>query len=398
MRGTILRLVGALTVAATVMPFMAPSASASTVSASTTLTWQTGGGSHSGGAAGRVTALAPAPDREYLGGRFTTMRPAGVGLGGAGTVTRNHLAAVDTSGNLVASWNPNVNGVVNAIAVGPDGTVFVGGSFSTVGGASHRNLVAIDPVTGGAESWTPAPNKAVDALVVSDGMLYVGGEFTSISGHVRLRLAAYDLATLQLSDPWAPKADKKVKGMTASVDGSGDVIAVGSFTTIDGKTQPRLAVLSASHGSARPLAAHPAYYADGVAATAQQIVVGEGGPGGKVQSFDLATGELMWTAQLDGDAQAMTIRDDEAYAGGHFVNFCDGGTGSGAPYQCDHPVKQVHLAAFSLTTGALVDWSPSPNGSLGVFALSSTDEGITAGGEFTVVDGVHQQGYARFGM
>ncbi len=343
-------------------------------------------------------ALAPSADREYLGGRFTTVRPSGVSLGGPGTVTRNHLAAFDVSGDLVTSWNPDVNGAVNALAVAPDGTVFVGGSFSSVGGAARRNLVAIDPVTGAAEAWTPAPNKPVNALVVSDGVLYVGGSFTSISGHSRARLAAFDLATLTLSDGWTPSANKKVKGMAASVDGSGDVVVVGSFTSIDGRSQPRLAALRAQDGAVRPLADHPPYYADAVAVTSQQIVVGEGGPGGKVQSFDLATGTLMWTAQLDGDVQAMAIRGDSAYAGGHFVNYCEGGTGSGAPYQCDVPKVQIHLAAFSLASGELAPWAPAPNGSLGVFALSSTDTGITAGGEFTLVNGGRQQGYARFGI
>jgi hypothetical protein len=383
----------ALVIALSVTP-----ARAATVQASATPSWQTGGGARSGAAAGRVMALAATAGREYLGGRFTTVRPPGVSLGGPGTVGRNHLAAFDASGDLVTSWDPNVNGSVNALAVAPDGTMFAGGSFSSVGGAARRNLVAIDPVTGVAEDWNPAPNKPVNALVVSGGMLYVGGNFDSISGRSRVRLAAYDLATLSLSPSFTPSANKKVKGMAASVDGSGEVVVVGSFTTIGGRSQPRLAVLDGEDGTARPLADHPPYYADGVAVTSQQIVVGEGGPGGKVQSFDLATGALVWTAQLDGDVQAMTIQGDSAYAGGHFVNYCDGGTGTGAPFQCDVPILQVHLAAFSLATGELASWSPAPNGSLGVFALSATDAGLTAGGEFTVVNGQRQQGYARFGI
>src|SRR5215203_5849536 len=60
-----------------------------------------------------VWALDVANNVVYAGGQFTAVRPPGVALGGAGTVTRNRIAAFNaTTGELITSFNPNANGMV----------------------------------------------------------------------------------------------------------------------------------------------------------------------------------------------------------------------------------------------------------------------------------------------
>jgi hypothetical protein len=77
----------------------------------------------------------------------------------AASVTRNRLAAVDASTGLVTSFNPNVNGTVNAVAVA-GATVYTGGSFSAVNGSVARsNLAAF---TGGIADAQFAPTGGED--------------------------------------------------------------------------------------------------------------------------------------------------------------------------------------------------------------------------------------------
>ena len=48
---------------------------------------------------------------------------------------RNAFAFSATAPYMITNWNPNVNGEVNTVACGTDGSVFVGGNFTTAGGA-----------------------------------------------------------------------------------------------------------------------------------------------------------------------------------------------------------------------------------------------------------------------
>jgi hypothetical protein len=61
-------------------------------------------------------------------------------------------------------------------------TVYVAGSFTSIGGQSRSYLAALDATTGLATAWNPNPNERVNTLLLSGATVYIGGGFTAIGG------------------------------------------------------------------------------------------------------------------------------------------------------------------------------------------------------------------------
>jgi hypothetical protein len=105
----------------------------------------------------------------YVGGIFTSI---------AGQ-PRQYLASVDPNGN-VSPWNPNPDGPVSCLALGPNNTLFAGGSFIYVGALLHPSVACIDRASGALTSWTAAgvgTFSFVYSLFRTGSMLCIAGEF-----------------------------------------------------------------------------------------------------------------------------------------------------------------------------------------------------------------------------
>src|SRR5689334_1528383 len=127
---------------------------------------------------GRVVVVVVSGTTAYIGGKFTSVRPAGAAAG-TGEVARNHVAAIDLTTGNVLPWNPNASSVVDAITVSGS-TVYIGGSFATVGGKSRARIAAVDASTGAVlTAFKASVNAEVRAIELSNGHLYVGGAFTT---------------------------------------------------------------------------------------------------------------------------------------------------------------------------------------------------------------------------
>jgi hypothetical protein len=133
---------------------------------------------------GVVNALALDASGEtlYLAGAFTAVNGA----------PRSGLAAVGTAGG-VKPFGPALTGspapVVNALVIDEsNATVYVGGHFASVAGEDRSNLAAVDAAgTGTATSWDPGAGGDVASLVLNTAQetVYVAGSFTTLGGEVR---------------------------------------------------------------------------------------------------------------------------------------------------------------------------------------------------------------------
>jgi hypothetical protein len=360
---------------------VAPAAGAAIVGAKPLPTYQTNG---------RVNAILIQNGVIYIGGKFTAVRPAGASSGG---VTRNHAAALSLATGQVLPWDPNVNNTVQALA-GSGGTVYLGGSFSKVGNASHRRLAAVDASSGAVvASFKPKPDKSVLALALGGGTLYAGGSFLNVNGSPRAYLAAFNASSGALSAAWAPAANDVVKAVDMAPSGT-SVYVGGNFTTIDGATHHHVAALTTSSGA--PVAAFSHGLSYGVvdmAVDAGGLYIAGAGGGGNFAALNLTSGAQIWQGGTDGNVQAIAALDGEVYVGGHYDNYCGP---QGGMHTCTTSVTRHKLLAVDAGTGALTSWNPHANSTLGVFALTGSGTTLTAGGDFTKIGGRSQQGFAEF--
>ena len=132
---------------------------------------------------GIVNALAIQPDGKILmAGYFTQLHPYGYPVSSHAYVARlNHNGSVDEG------FGPNANGIVRTMALQPNGQIILGGVFSTIqpsgGGAPvTRNYTARLNADGSLDPvFNPNPNGVVYAIAYQpNGQIVIGGAFTTV--------------------------------------------------------------------------------------------------------------------------------------------------------------------------------------------------------------------------
>lgn len=147
------------------------------------------------------------------------------------------------------SWNndPGI-GVPNsaAVAVQPDGSVIVGGTF-TIGGAAPRAGLARFRSDGSIDTAFTATLNAGGAvsslLTLSDGRVVIGGNFSSVNGQARGNIAAF-LADGSLDPVFGATITTNGAVTKLAARSSGGLFIAGSFTTVGGSRRNQLAALA----------------------------------------------------------------------------------------------------------------------------------------------------------
>jgi hypothetical protein len=191
--------------------------------------------------ANQISNVLAAGSRVYLAGIFIWMD---------GQV-RNGLAAVDAFTGALDPWTPmsptDYYSSPYYLALSGS-TLLVAGRLDSLGGQARRNLGAVDVATGLATPFDPEPDGLVDALAVNDATLYVGGGFGRLAGQPRSGLASFQLSGGALT-AWDPGPNGEV---LAILPAGGTVFVGGQFLGMGALPQFSLAAVSDPVAAAPP--------------------------------------------------------------------------------------------------------------------------------------------------
>ncbi len=306
-----------------------------------------------------VNALAQQSDgRLLIGGFFTSLQPNGA----ATATSRGRLARLNANGTLDPAFNPNANQAVRVLAVQANGSILVGGSFSTfqpngAATATTRTNLArlyadgtIDP------SFDPAPDGRIQALLIqSDGKVIIGGNFSSLIPTGGAVATGYGFCVRLNIDgtvdtTFYPRAFGEVNAIRRQPDGK--IVIAGNFSGV----QPTTDAAHNSPGIAR-------LNADG---SADRDFVP--GPNSTVFSLEIQT-------------------DGRIILGGNFSQVRNNGVSATA-------VIRNNLARINPNGSTDTDFDPNTAGRVTTMATQS-DGKMILGGNFTSIGGLTRNFLAR---
>lgn len=361
---------------------------------------------------GEVTKIVQVGDTMVAGGLFTTVADPMNGTRHA----RQNLVAFDAVTGLVsATFNPTVDGQVQQLLPGPvPGTVYVAGDFTKINGKGPNHVQLLSVATGQAVPTFRAPstNGGVQTIDLLPGnRLFIGGSFTKIGGVAHGQLATLDATTGDL-DPFldlvtanrhntGSGARAPIGARESGVTPAGDrMVVVGNFRTVGGLPRDQIVVLDLTGPTARvapdwntngyvPICSPSAFdsYMRDVEMSPDGsffVVATTGGPiantlcdtAARFETY--ATGTALtptWVQHSGGDTLwGVEVTRAAVFVGGHqrWMNNPNGADSAG-----QGSVPRPGLVALDPRSGVPLRWNPgrNPRGEA-AYEVQETDAGI----------------------
>jgi uncharacterized delta-60 repeat protein len=173
-----------------------------------------------------------------IGGDFTTVS----------STPRSRVARLEANGTLDSNFFPDpvAPGPVFAVAVQADGKVIIGGDFTFVGGTPRFRLARLH--SNGMLDTSFDPGSGADATVYAlalqpDGKLWVGGDFENIRGTNWNRIARLT-ADGALDPLFNPGTGANDSVYAIVLQPNGKALIGGDFTQVDGMPRHGIARLA----------------------------------------------------------------------------------------------------------------------------------------------------------
>jgi len=341
---------------------------------------------------GTVRAIAVVGDEVVVGGDFSRVRSADGGT----ELARSGLFAFRLgTGALSTAFAPQPNGTVNALAAGPGGTVYVGGSFDRIAGGGHHGLAQLSVSDGAPVPDFTSPgidSGTVSTLAATGNSLYAGGTFGAVGGTARPALAKLSGRTGAVESGFdahlAQQRSGRLRVSTLALSGTGELAIIGTFTRVGGQTRNQLAVVSAATGAVRD------WYTDAYRPDCNQaynsylrgidfapdgswfVVVATGHEAGPstmcnaAARFDLGGAgahDPTWVNRTGGNTLlSVAVTGAAVYVGGHqrWLDNPYGNKSAGAG-----AASRPGIGAIDPDTGKALPWNPTHDRGVGVDAL-----------------------------
>lgn len=322
---------------------------------------------------GQVNDIVKDNNILYIGGTFTKL-----------AVKTGAFAIFDQSDAKKNTSTPVITpGVVNKVVSDGSGGWFVAGGFTTVNGLAYTNIIHILANGKLNTSFKPAPNGAINTMVVRNGKLYVAGQFSSIAGQSRSNIAEFDIASGLLTT-WSASVNGAIN--TLVISGT-KLYMGGAFTTVNAQPRQRAACLDLNIGintDWNPAVAGGAVnvmlvHGDRIFIGGTFSTIG-GETRNRIAAVDTLTGTVLaWNPDASGAVQSLAASGSLIYIGGSFSSI--GGFGVG------------RLAAIDSSSSSATTWAPNPDGAVNAIAIDGVS--VLVGGAFSNIGGQAQRYAAR---
>lgn len=378
---------------------------------------------------GEIWDIEVVGTRAYVAGTFTAIsNRAGTNRT---TYQQAGLAAFDTATGLVdPAFRPVLGaGGVEAVEASPDGTkLFIGGSFGTVNGSTHKAIARIDPATGApVDGFVANGNGKVQELAVTDTTVYAGGRFTLVNNLPRSALVAVDAVdgtvrtdfVLNITGGIGTNGDLTVQRLKLTRDG-GRLLVVHTGRRVDGQDRYGVAIVNTRTNQLTPWRSRlwednlqyvggiQRVYGGDISPDGTWFAVSSGSGGDRppindtIVAFPLTGGDdvqPLWISRAFDSVYSVAISEQAVYIGGHFgwnesptspqpwPGLTDQGYGTGQGLSGyglgDAVVRREHLGALNPVDGTSLEWNPTSNSFEGNKTLELTSRGLWTGGDAT---------------
>ncbi len=372
---------------------------------------------------GRVLDIETIGNRVFLAGTFTSI----ANVGGA-AINQRYLASynIDTK-KVDANFKPTFDGDVMAVEASPDGSaLYVVGAFNTVGGATKRKIVKLNPTTGAPiAAFTANGNSKATAIDVSNTAVYVGGQFTTVNSVSRTGLVALNPTTgavdtgfnLPLSGGIGVGGLLNVQQLKLTHNDS-KLLVVHTGRQIAGQDRYGVGLIDTATKTLLPwrtrlwddnlafVGGIQRVAAADIAPNDSYFVVTSGSGGDRPPISDTAMAfpvagndnvQPIWVSRHFDSVYSVAITETAVYVGGHFswqesptanqpwpgLDNVGYGTGQGlSGYNLgDQVVRRDHIGALDPATGTALEWNPGSNSVIGEEAMKATPRGLFVGGD-----------------
>jgi uncharacterized delta-60 repeat protein len=191
----------------------------------------------------RVGAVALGPDGTILiGGDFTAVNG----------IARLYCARLLSDGTVDTNFDLSLSGpdgTVSAIAVQPDRKVIIGGAFLNVAGAARGAIARLN--ANGTLDTTFAPSSGCDSYVwavavQSTGRILAGGRFNNVNSQARSKIARFNPdgtldPTFDATAGAGAGASDEIRAIQLQPDGR--IVVAGKFTTFSNNARNGMARL-----------------------------------------------------------------------------------------------------------------------------------------------------------